>query len=153
MVIGNSTVFMIKPCSPPHTNDEDRESCPTENEVRIDIHCIVHVANELKDGPQQGVSRAVFRGDGIMDVEARLQQVATVINQIDDPKVPRNIRKQAKETCENWLLNKGKKLDVRIAMSQSKLEELYEDPNIPPEFGTLILMINTELEKILTEIL
>ena len=35
-------------------------------------------------------------------------------------------------------------------MSQSKLEELYEDPNIPPEFGTLILMINTELEKILT---
>ena len=49
--------------------------------------------------------------------------------------------------------NKGKKLDVRIAMSQSKLEELYEDPNIPPEFGTLILMINTELEKILTDIL
>ena len=99
------------------------------------------------------MSRAVFRGDGIMDVETRLQQVATVSNQIDDPKVPRNIRKQAKETCENWLLNKGKKLDVRIAMSQSKLEELYEDPNIPPEFGTLILMINTELEKILTEIL
>ena len=88
-----------------------------------------------------------------MDVETRLQQVATVINQIDDPKVPRNIRKQAKETCENWLLNKGKKLDVHIAMSQSKLEELYEDPNIPPEFGTLILMINTELEKILTDIL
>ena len=51
------------------------------------------------------------------------------------------------------MLNKGKKLDVRIAMSQSKLEELYEDPNIPPEFGTLILMINTELEKILTDIL
>ena len=25
--------------------------------------------------------------------------------------------------------------DVRIAMAQSKLEELYEDPNIPPEFG------------------
>ena len=89
----------------------------------------------------------------MMDIETRLEQVATVINQIDDPKVPRNIRRQAKETCENWLLNKAKKLDVRIAMSQSKLEELYEDPNIPPEFGTLILMINTELEKILTDIL
>ena len=38
-------------------------------------------------------------------------------------------------------------------MTQAKLEELYKDPNIPPEFGTLILMINTELEKILTEIL
>ena len=35
----------------------------------------------------------------------------------------------------------------------AKLEELYEDPNIPPEFGTLILMINTELEKLLTELL
>jgi uncharacterized protein (UPF0147 family) len=51
------------------------------------------------------------------------------------------------------LLNKAKKIDVRIAMAQSKLEELYEDPNIPSEFGTLILMINTELEKILTEVL
>ena len=48
---------------------------------------------------------------------------------------------------------KRRNLDVRIAMAQSKLEELYEDPNIPPEFGTLILMINTELEKILTEVL
>ena len=41
-----------------------------------------------------------------MDVETRLQQVATVINQIDDPKVPRNIRRQAKEACDQWLLNK-----------------------------------------------
>ena len=56
-----------------------------------------------------------------MDIETRLLQVASVINQIDDPKVPRNIRRQAKETCEQWLLNKAKKLDVRIAMSQSKL--------------------------------
>jgi uncharacterized protein (UPF0147 family) len=76
-----------------------------------------------------------------MSIEERLLQVATVINEIDDPKVPRNIRRQAKETCEQWLLNK------------SKLEELYEDPNIPPEFGTLILQINTELERLLTELL
>ena len=88
-----------------------------------------------------------------MNIEERLEQVATVINQIDDPKVPRNIRRQAKEAREQWLLNKGKKLDVRIAMAQSKLEELCEDPNIPPEFGTLILTINTELERILTEVL
>ena len=87
-----------------------------------------------------------------MNIEERLEQVASVINQIDDPKVPRNIRRQAKEACENWLLNKGRQLDVRIA-AQSKLGELYEDPNIPPEFGTLILTINTELERILTEVL
>ena len=99
------------------------------------------------------VDRLPSIGGIAMDVETRLQQVATVINQIDDPKVPRDSLRHAKEACDQWLLIKGKKLDVRIAMSQSKLEELYEDPNIPPEFGTLILMINTELEKILTEVL
>ncbi len=88
-----------------------------------------------------------------MDIETRLQNVAKVIAEIDDSKVPRNIRRQAKEVTEQWLLNTRKKTDVRVAMTQAKLEELYEDPNIPPEFGTLILMINTELEKLLTELL
>ena len=87
------------------------------------------------------------------DIETKLGQIATVINQIDDPKVPRNIRKGAKEAFEQWLLNKAKEMDIRIAITQAKLEELYEDPNIPPEFGTLILMINTELEKLLRETL
>ena len=86
------------------------------------------------------------------DIETKLGQIATVINQIDDPKVPRNIRKGAKDAVEKWLLNKNKQLDVRIAMSQAKLEELYEDPNIPMEFGTLILQINTALEQMLTDL-
>ena len=77
------------------------------------------------------------------DIENRMQQIAGVITQLDDPKVPRNIRKGAKDAVENWLLNKNKELDVRIAITQAKLEELYEDPNIPMEFGTLILQINT----------
>ena len=68
------------------------------------------------------MDRLLSIGGLAMDVETRLQQVATVINQIDDPKVPRNIRRQAKEACDQWLLNKSKKLDVRIAMSQSNLK-------------------------------
>ena len=87
------------------------------------------------------------------DIEVKLQQVATVINQLDEPKVPRNIRKGAKDAVEQWLLNKAKQLDVRIAITQNKLEELYEDPNIPPEFGTLILQINTALEQMLSDAL
>ena len=71
------------------------------------------------------------------DIETKLQQVASVIKQLDDPKVPRNIRSGAKEVIEQWLLNSAKQMDVRIAMTQNKLEELYEDPNMPPEFGTL----------------
>ena len=57
------------------------------------------------------------------DIETKLGQIATVINQIDDPKVPRNIRKGAKEACEQWLLNKSKEMDIRIAITQAKLEE------------------------------
>ncbi|MDP6899318.1 MAG: UPF0147 family protein [Candidatus Thermoplasmatota archaeon] len=87
------------------------------------------------------------------EIEARIEQIASVIEQLDDPKVPRNIRKGAKDTVENWLKNKNKQLDVRISITQANLEELYEDPNIPMEFGTLILQINTALEQMLTELL
>lgn len=88
-----------------------------------------------------------------MDIEARLEQISTVILQLDDSKVPRNIRRGAKESVELWLLNKNKQMDVRIAMTQSKLEELGQDPNIPMEYGTLVFQINTELEQLLAEIL
>jgi len=86
------------------------------------------------------------------DIESRLQKVATVITQLDDPKVPRNIRKGARDSIDDWLLNKSKQMDVRIAMTQNRLEDLFEDPNIPPEFGPLIMMINAELEKMLQQI-
>lgn len=110
--------------------------------------------NHLKgDTLEGGRAQEFVQVFSMSDIETKLGQIATVINQIDDPKVPRNIRKGAKEACEQWLLNKSKEMDIRIAITQAKLEELYEDPNIPPEFGTLILMINTELEKILRETL
>ena len=86
------------------------------------------------------------------DIESRMQQIAGVITQLEDTKVPSNIRKGAKDAVENWLLNKNKELDVRIAITQAKLEALYEDPNIPMEFGTLILQINTALEQMLTDL-
>ena len=86
------------------------------------------------------------------EIETRIQQVATVITQLDDPKVPRNIRKGARDSIELWLLNTSKQMDFRIAMTQSRLEELFADPNIPPEFQPLIMMINAELEKMLQQI-
>ena len=86
------------------------------------------------------------------DIENRMQQIAAVITQLDDQKVPRNIRKGAKDAVEKWLLNQNKPLDVRISLTQAKLEELYEDPSIPMEFGTLILQINTALEQMLTDL-
>ncbi|HIO25312.1 MAG TPA: hypothetical protein EYN17_05270, partial [Candidatus Poseidoniales archaeon] len=52
-----------------------------------------------------------------MTIETRIEQISTVILQLDDSKVPRNIRAGAKEAVDKWLLNKSKDLDVRIAMA------------------------------------
>ena len=84
--------------------------------------------------------------------ETKLEQISTVILQLDDSKVPRNIRAGAKDAVEEWLLNKSKEMDVRIAMAQNKLEELSEDPNIPMEYGVLILQVLTALEQLLGEV-
>ena len=87
-----------------------------------------------------------------MTIETRIEQISTVILQLDDSKVPRNVRAGAKEAVEKWLLNKSKDLDVRIAMAQNKLEELSEDPNIPMEYGVLVLQVLTALEQLLGEV-
>ncbi|HJM18832.1 MAG TPA: UPF0147 family protein [Candidatus Thalassarchaeaceae archaeon] len=87
-----------------------------------------------------------------MTIETKLEQISSVILQLDDSKVPRNIRAGAKESVEMWLLNKSKDMDVRIAMAQNKLEELSEDPNIPMEYGVLILQVLTALEQLLGEV-
>jgi len=87
-----------------------------------------------------------------LTIETKLEQISTVILQLDDSKVPRNIRAGAKEAVEMWLLNKSKEMDVRIAMAQNKLEELSEDPNIPMEYGVLILQVLTALEQLLGEV-
>jgi uncharacterized protein (UPF0147 family) len=87
-----------------------------------------------------------------LTIETKLEQISTVILQLDDSKVPRNIRAGAKDAVEMWLLNESKEMDVRIAMAQNKLEELSEDPNIPMEYGVLILQVLTALEQLLGEV-
>jgi len=145
--VWNPAIEVIQPRGEAHTGQQGTRSSDTNDLRRVDVHK-PRGRNHLIAGPLENV-----RGVTCMDIETRLQNVAKVIAEIDDSKVPRNIRRQAKEVTEQWLLNTAKKTDVRVAMTQAKLEELYEDPNIPPEFGTLILMINTELEKLLTELL
>ena len=147
MLIRHPAVEVIQPRSDAHSGQQGASSGHRDDLRRLNVHK-PRRHNHLIADPLE-----IHRGVTCMDIETRLQNVAKVIAEIDDSKVPRNIRRQAKEVTEQWLLNTGKKTDVRVAMTQAKLEELYEDPNIPPEFGTLILMINTELEKLLTELL
>ena len=69
------------------------------------------------------------------DVETRIQQIAQVLGQLDDTQVPRNIRASAKEAVEQWLLNKGKDMDVRLGMTASKLDDIFNDANLPIHYG------------------
>jgi len=86
------------------------------------------------------------------DVNTRIQQIATVLEQLQDSQVPRNIRKSAKEATTEWLLNENKDMDVRLGMTASKLDEIFNDANLPIHFGPLCLQIQTALESLLREV-
>ena len=85
------------------------------------------------------------------DVETRIGQIAQVLGQLDDTQVPRNIRASAKEAVDNWLLNKKKDMDVRLGMTASKLDEIFNDANLPIHYGPLCLQIQTALETLMSE--
>ena len=85
------------------------------------------------------------------DVETSIEQIAQVLGQLDDTQVPRNIRASAKEAVDNWLLNKKKDMDVRLGMTASKLDEIFNDANLPIHYGPLCLQIQTALETLMSE--
>ncbi len=85
------------------------------------------------------------------DVDGRIRQIAGVLEQLQDSQVPRNIRKAAKDAQTEWLLNPKKDLDVRLGMTASLLDEIFNDTNLPIHFGPLCLQIQTALEALLAE--
>jgi len=85
------------------------------------------------------------------DVDEKLKDVCGLMDEIkEDDSIPRNIREGAKE-CEQLLLESNDELDVRIASSIFKLEELADDPNIPLHGRTLIWNVISRLESIKEE--
>ena len=86
------------------------------------------------------------------DIEERIQQIAQVLGQLDDTQVPRNIRTSAKDAVEKWLLNKDKEMDLRLGMTASILDDIFNDANLPIHFGPLCLQIQTVLETLLNEV-
>ena len=86
------------------------------------------------------------------DVNTRIQQIATVLEQLQDSQVPRNIRRAANEATTEWLLNERKELDIRLGMTASKLDEIYNDANLPHHYGPLCLQIQTAIEALLKEV-
>ena len=65
------------------------------------------------------------------DIEDRIQQIAEVLGQLDDTQVPRNIRSASNDAVEQWLLNKDKEMDLRLGMTASILDDIFNDANLP----------------------
>ena len=86
------------------------------------------------------------------DIEDRIQQIAQVLGQLNDTQVPRNIRTSSKDAVEKWLLNKDKEIDLRLGMTASILDDIFNDANLPIHFGPLCLQIQTVLETLLNEV-
>ena len=86
------------------------------------------------------------------NIEPRIQQIAQVLGQLEDTQVPRNIRNSARDAVQMWLLNKDKDLDIRLGMTSSILDEIFNDANLPIHYGPLCLQIQTALEALLNEV-
>ena len=91
------------------------------------------------------------RGICVTDIEDRIQQIAEVLGQLDDTQVPRNIRSSSSDAVEQWLLNKDKEMDLRLGMTASILDDIFNDANLPIHYGPMCLQIQTALETILAE--
>nr|AIE95157.1 hypothetical protein [uncultured marine group II/III euryarchaeote AD1000_58_G05] len=53
---------------------------------------------------------------------------------------------------QKWLLNKDKEMDVRLGMTASILDDIFNDANLPTHYGPLCLQIQTALEALLNEV-
>lgn len=86
-----------------------------------------------------------------MGTQEELEQICSMLDRIEeDTSVPRNIRNNSEE-CEKLLLESDDDLDVRIASSIFKLEEMADDPNIPLHGRTLIWNVISRLESLKNE--
>ncbi len=86
-----------------------------------------------------------------METQEELEQICDMLDRIEeDTSIPRNIRNNSEE-CEKLLLESDDDLDVRIASSIFKLEEMADDPNIPLHGRTLIWNVISRLESLKNE--
>ena len=86
------------------------------------------------------------------DIDTRIKQIAQVLGQLDDNQVPRYIRSASKDAVDKWLLNAGKDMAVRLGMTASILDEIFNDPHLPGHYGPLCLQIQAALEELLNEV-
>jgi uncharacterized protein (UPF0147 family) len=86
------------------------------------------VSQRLSDAGRQVLSKAKRKEE----YEDRTKQAMAVLNEVsNDTTTPRNIRRAAK-TAMDSLQTPGHSLGVRAANAISMLDDISQDPNMPP---------------------
>ncbi len=77
-----------------------------------------------------------------------LRRVFDVLGELaDDTSVPRNVRRGAQSAREELAKSRAA-LDVRVASAVFVLDDLANDPNLPPHGRTAIWSIISDLESL-----
>ncbi len=66
---------------------------------------------------------------------------------MNDSSLPRNVRKVAQDSKER-LKKENESLDLRCATVISSLDDLTDDPNVPPHGRALVYTIISKLESL-----
>ena len=82
------------------------------------------------------------------EYEERIEQAAAVLGQVsEDSTTPRNIRRSAKESIDA-LQTSADSAAVRASNAISMLEEILQDPNMPPYTRVKLWNVMSLLEAI-----
>jgi len=84
----------------------------------------------------------------LKEYEERIQQATVVLDQVsEDTTTPRNIRRAAKESIDALQVS-GHSLAVRASNAISLLDEILQDPNMPPYTRVKLWNVMSLLEAI-----
>ena len=64
----------------------------------------------------------------------------------------KKLRRMDMQTTKITVMNTGKDMDVRLGMTASILDEIFNDPNLPGHYGPLCLQIQAALEEMLNQV-
>jgi uncharacterized protein (UPF0147 family) len=90
----------------------------------------------------------MVRKKKLMEYEERIKQALSILEQIsEDTTTPRNIRRAAKESMDALQITKYSPA-VRASNAISRLDEILQDPNMPPYTRVKLWNVMSLLEAI-----
>ncbi|MBD3355504.1 hypothetical protein GF361_06030 [Candidatus Woesearchaeota archaeon] len=81
-----------------------------------------------------------------MDAEKQIQSVISILRELEEDSVPRNVKEKIVITVSS--LEEDKEVSIRVNKALHELEDIADDPNLQPYVRTQIWNIVSVLEKI-----